>query len=157
MTNLIRLENILNEEAARLRDFLIVLQHEQEALLSGSVDRLLSLAEEKNTIFTRLAEFGEARNQILKANALSADRTGVETWLAQYDPQATAHETWKTLLSMTVEAQELNRVNGTLINTRLANNQQALSTLLAAANQAALYGPDGQARPVGSGRSLGSF
>jgi flagellar biosynthesis/type III secretory pathway chaperone len=57
---------------------------------------------------------------------------------------------------MAEKARALNQTNGKLIATRLASNQQALATLMAAANQAALYGPDGQARPLGGGRSLGS-
>lgn len=80
----------------------------------------------------------------------------MESWIERHAGPGNAKRDWQTLLSLAEKASALNRTNGKLIATRLAHNQQALSTLLAAANQAALYGPDGQARPVGGGRSLGS-
>lgn len=151
-----RLSNLLIGEAAQLRGFLALLEREQQALIAGDVDSLMPLAAEKSEIFGRLAGLGDARNQALTAESLSPDRQGMEAWLARHPSLAGARQAWQDLLALAAQARELNRVNGNLIVTRLASNQQALSTLLAAANQAALYGPDGQARPVGSGRSLGS-
>lgn len=151
-----RIQNLLLEEAAQLRGFLSLLEREQQALVSGETDPLLPLAEEKSAHFTRLAGLGEARNQALAAESLPPDRAGMETWLDRHPQQPGARQAWQELLKLTLKARELNQVNGKLIGTRLAGNQQALATLLAAANQAALYGPDGQSRPLGGGRSLGS-
>lgn len=67
-----------------------------------------------------------------------------------------ARDTWQALLALAARARALNETNGRLIAERLAHNRQALAVLLAAADQAALYGPDGQPRPLGGGRSLGS-
>jgi flagella synthesis protein FlgN len=150
------LQNLLIEEVARLRGFLALLETEQQALIAGDVDRLMPLAAEKTESFSRLTGLGEARGRILAAESLTADRRGMESWLARNTDAAAAPRTWRDLLSLAEKARALNQVNGELIAARLANNQQALSVLLAAANQAALYGPDGQARPVGSGRNLGS-
>ena len=151
-----RLQNLLLEEAAQLRGFLALLEREQQALVAGDVDRLMPLAGEKSGVFARLAGLGEARNQALAAESLPPDRPGVEAWLGRHPELSGSRKTWQDLLKLTLKARELNQVNGNLISTRLANNQQALTTLLSAANQAALYGPDGQARPIGGGRSLGS-
>ncbi len=157
MAGEVKLQNLLHEEVALLRDFLALLQREQQTLTDGDIDRLLPLASEKSALFGRLATLSEARNKSLVAQSLPPDRAGVDAWLAAHPDAASARKLWAELLAMTLEARELNRVNGSLINTRLANNQQALTTLLAAANQAALYGPDGQTTPIGSGRSLGSY
>ena len=152
----IPLQNLIAEEVAQLRDFLVLLEKEQQALAAGDVDRLLPLADDKNRLFGRLAQLGEARGQALAAAGFTADRQGMEGWLARQPNANGAGRTWQELLSLAEKARALNEINGKLIASRLADNQQALSALMAAANQAALYGPDGQARPIGSGRSLGS-
>ena len=64
-------------------------------------------------------------------------------------------ELWRQLLALAEKARELNQLNGNMIDTRLRNNQQALAILQAAANQSALYGPDGQTHGLGLGRPLG--
>lgn len=153
-----RVQSLLVEEAAKLRSFLSLLEQEQHALTGGDVDRLIRLAEEKSALLTCLADLCAARNQALAAESLPPDRPGVEAWFERHpDPQfADAQRAWQDLLVLAVKAREINRVNGQLIGARLAGNQQALSVLLAAANQAALYGPDGQAQPLGSGRSFGA-
>ena len=64
-------------------------------------------------------------------------------WLQQRDggnPQIA--ELWQQLLALAENAQQLNQINGSMIDTRLRNNQQALAILQAAAKQSALYGPD---------------
>ncbi len=150
------LQNLLVEEVAQLRSFLVLLENEQQALVGGDVERLLALATEKSGIFGRLAKLGEARAKTLAAAGLASDREGMQHWLEQHRDLGGARRDWQDLLALAKNAHALNQTNGELIATRLAHNQQALSALLAAANQASLYGPDGQAHPVGGGRSLGS-
>lgn len=149
-------QNLLIEEAAQLRDFLDLLEQEQKALAVGDIERLLPLASRKTELFGRLAQLGEARSRALAAAGLAADRKGMESWLERHPELGGAKREWQAFLVLAEKARSLNQTNGKLIATRLANNQQALSTLMAAANQAELYGPDGQAKPLGGGRSLGS-
>jgi flagella synthesis protein FlgN len=150
------LQNLITEEIAQLRDFLVLLEKEQLALVDGDVERLLTLAEEKNAFFGRLSRLGEARGKALLAAGFATDRQGMDSWLERHPESDGTKRVWQELLTLAEKASVLNQTNGKLIATRLANNQQALSTLMAAANQAALYGPDGQARPVGGGRRLDS-
>ena len=150
------LQHLLAEEAAQLRSFLVLLEQEQQALVGGDVERLLPLATEKNALCARLAQLGEARGKALLAAGLAAERQGMEAWLGRHAELGGARRDWQELLVLAEKAGALNQTNGKLIATRLAHNQQALSTLMAAADKAALYGPDGQARPLGGGRSLGS-
>lgn len=151
-----RLPPLLAEEVAQLRGFLDLLAAEEKALVAGDVDRLLPLAGEKNALFVRLADLGAARARLLAAEALAPDRSGMEAWLGRHAEAGGARRSWNELLDLAAKARARNDSNGKLITSRLANNQQALASLLAAANQAALYGPDGQAAPLGGGRSLGS-
>ena len=150
------LPQLLVEEAALLRDFLVLLEREQTALAEGNIERLLPIADEKNRCFARLAALGEARGKALAAAGLPASRQGMESWLERQAEAIRLRREWQAFLGLADQARALNQTNGKLIASRLAHNQQALSTLMAAANQAALYGPDGQARPPGVGRSLGS-
>ncbi len=53
------------------------------------------------------------------------------------------------------EASALNEANGKLIALRLQHNQQALNVLMAAADTAATYGPDGQQQSAVGSRILG--
>lgn len=150
------LQNLLLEEVAQLRGFLSLLEKEQQALTEGAIEPLLPLAAEKTEFFGRLAQLGEARGKTLAAAGFAANRQGMESWLERHPEQDGAHRDWRNLLALAESASKLNHTNGKLIATRLASNQQALSALMAAANQASLYGPDGQSQPIGSGRSLGS-
>ncbi len=149
------LQPLLVEEVARLRDFLVLLEQEQQALMAGDIEQLLPLASEKTAHFTELGRLGELRARALGAAGCTHDRSGMAHWLARHSDPA-AERNWQTLLALAEKASHLNRTNGQLIASRLASNQQALATLMAAADQAALYGPDGQAHAPGSGRSLGS-
>lgn len=149
------LHALIAEEVARLRDFLVLLEQEQQALAAGDVERVLPLAEDKTRLFARLAALGEARGKALAADGFSADRQGMDGWMARHADRTGSRRAWEDLLALAANARALNQTNGKLIAERLAHNQQALTTLMAAANQAALYGPDGQSRPLGGGRSLG--
>lgn len=150
------LPSLLDEEAARLRDFLVLLDKEQQALALGDIDRLLPLSAEKTELCTVLAQLGEARAKALAAAGLPPGRPGMAAWIERQPESGGARRHWQALLAMADKAKALNQTNGTLIATRLAGNQQALAVLMAAANQASLYGPDGQAQSPGSGRLLGS-
>lgn len=147
----------LRDEQAVLSQFVNILQQEQAALTLGDVEQLNALVSDKTRLATRLAACADERHRLLAALHLPADRSGMSQWLAGPEVAATElGQTWNTLLSLASQAQALNATNGILIANRLQHNQQALNALLAASNQAALYGPDGQTHTQGKGRSLGS-
>lgn len=145
---------LLAEELQALQTFVALLRREQALLTEGTVDTLPALAAEKSDLATTLGRILQAREQALKAAGLAGSRAGMEAWLDSSG--ASQRPAWQELLSLTAAARELNETNGRLINLRLQDNQQALAVLMAAANQAVTYGPDGQQRASGGGRSLGS-
>lgn len=59
------------------------------------------------------------------------------------------------LRELAAEARALNETNGKLIALRLQQNRKALDILLAAADNATTYGPDGQQQTGLGGRILG--
>jgi len=152
---------VANLEAERLafQEFVELLESEQETLLQGDIDRLAALAQLKSERLVQLAQLAEKRNSHLVANSLPADTRGMEQCLKASATEApSARGEWNRLLDLAKTAQQLNQSNGLMIQQRLGNNQQALAVLQAAANQAnqaSLYGPDGQTRTTGTGRPLG--
>lgn len=145
---------LAQEETVAVDNFLDVLRREQAALVQGQVDQLPALAEEKNGYCLTLDRFSRRRQQLLAAAGLNASPANLAAWVqAQPDP---IRRTWQGLLSKAEEARSLNRQNGEIITSRMQTNQQSLTVLLEISNRAAVYGPDGQPRPVGRGRILGS-
>lgn len=151
----------LKRELLAFSQFHSLLQAEQNALIDGKVDSLVSLAQQKNEKVIELTQLAEQRNRFLTERAGSTNQIGMEAWLDSFDPadKQGAGKLWRELLELARNAKELNQHNGQLIHTRLANNQQALAVLLSANTSSSnLYGKDGQAYaspPTGTGRPLG--
>jgi flagella synthesis protein FlgN len=147
---------LLNSEFAALRDFVKILQQEQQALVAGEIDRLMPFVTEKTRLAASLGEFADQRSRLLDAASLPANKQGMEKWLAQLPATDPSRKIWAALVKLSAEAQALNESNGKVIAMLLQHNQQSLNVLLAAANQASLYGPDGQTKPKGGGRLFGA-
>lgn len=146
----------LEAEVRVFQDFIQVLQTEQDALVQGNVDPLLELARIKSEKVVLLSKLAESRTRFLGVQGYSQEHGGMAKWLQQLDgrnPQIV--ELWQQLLALAENAKQLNQINGSMIDTRLRNNQQALTILQAAAKQSALYGPDGQTQSLGLGRPIG--
>ena len=147
----------LEAELRAFQDFIQVLQTEQDALVQGNVDPLLELARIKSEKVVLLSQLAESRTRFLSAQGCSQEHGGMAKWLQQQrdggNPQIA--ELWQQLLALAENAQQLNQINGSMIDTRLRNNQQALAILQTAAKQSALYGPDGQTQSLGLGRPIG--
>lgn len=150
------LGELLEREAREAAAFVELLKKEQAMLVDGNVDGLLPLVDQKSAFTTRLGELGDARERIINGAGAGSGRSGMETYLARQPADKALRSRWETLLAVASEAQALNQTNGKLIRLHLQHNQQAMNTLLAAANQATTYGPDGHQRPAGTGRFLGS-
>ncbi len=147
----------LAAELALLREFALLLETEQQALVRGELDRLLPLAEEKSRQASLLAQAAEQRNQSLAALGLEQDRAGMETWLAANPKAVSVSKNWQDLLSLAAAARSQNELSGKLIQTRLQQNQRALTALSAANSQTQLYGPDGQVKSASGGRNFGAY
>ena len=151
----------LKRELEVFRQFYQVLSTEQDALVAGHVDGLLTLAQTKNEKVVALTELAQRRNQFLTDYAGSTNQIGMEAWLDTADPgdRSGVGRLWQELIDLARSARELNQHNGQLIQTRLASNQQALGILLGAnASTTHLYGADGQAysnTAILTGRPLG--
>lgn len=143
---------ILAEEAINIQLFVDLLNREQLALKSGETDSLPDFADQKNQLAGTLNNLAEQRNVLLSARGFSADREGFEAWRAKHSDEQTIADTWSSILELAMEARELNRLNGELIQLRLSATSKALQALQAGTNSLDLYGPDGQSTSSGQRR-----
>lgn len=145
----------LTAEHAALVSFIALLEREQGMLMENRTDQLLELSEQKSTAALGLNEITEARRSLLQKNLPQLSADAIQAWLTAHNPQGLT--VWHEILALAERAQQLNRLNGELIQMKLRHNQQSLTVLSNAVNKANLYGPDGQSSlSLGSGRSLGS-
>lgn len=149
------LADLVAQELGLLQDFISLLRQEESLLTRREAGRLTQLAEEKSALAARLGALASAREDDLANRNLPAGRPGMDLWVASPEG-ASSRRRWEQLLVLGAEAKMLNETNGKLIALQLEHNQQALNAILAAADKAATYGPDGQQKTSGSGRSLGS-
>ncbi len=115
---------------------------EQESLIVGDTSSLTEITEKKSLHIAKLDSLAAERLKRIQSLGFKPDREGVAQWAESTD--AAANRLWKSLLTLGNDIQATNTLNGKLINTRLQYTQQTMSALLAAVNQAELYGPSGQ-------------
>lgn len=145
----------LSDELKAVRDFVDLLQQEQQLLLENETELLLHLAEKKSAQALALNQLAEIRRNLLRKHIPELSRDSIRAWL-----DAHCHEgllLWQQILTLAAQSQELNNINGEVIQMKLRHIQQTLTALGGAVRHANLYGPDGQTNfSVGGGRSLGS-
>ena len=145
----------LQTERDSLKAFVSLLETEQQALLGGHAEQLLTLADSKTQAVHELSKLANTRRSDLLARGATTEAGGVVAWLQSH--AADSLPVWNNIQQLAEQAQNLNRTNGVLIQAKLRHNQQALAALQNAAhNVNGLYGPDGQPHLPTSGRILGS-
>jgi flagella synthesis protein FlgN len=148
----LNLPSHLINERDKLRAFILLLEKEQQALLTQDSEQLLSLAELKTLETNKLAELSNQRRRSMN---LSADNFDTAAWILKNAPSCSV--TWNEIRELATRAHHLNQINGEVIQLKLRSNQQALTVLLGASQSAAgLYGRDGQPSLPIAGRTLGS-
>lgn len=145
----------LHAERDALKSFIALLDAEQQALLGGGTEQLLGLADSKIRAAGELGKLAEGRQNDLHERGASMEAGGTSAWLQAH--AANLLPSWRSIQQLAGQAQQMNRANGVLIQSRLRHNQQALMALQnAARSTSALYGPDGQPHMATAGRVLGS-
>ena len=148
-------QSVLQGERDAMRDFVALLEREQSALVENHTDAVMDLAEKKSEHALHLHELVEARTVLFKQRFNGLAPAAIQRELQMKDPHS--WNLWLELRDFAERAQHLNQSSGELIQLKMRHNQQALAVLNNAANQANLYGANGQPSfSPGSGRPLGS-
>jgi flagella synthesis protein FlgN len=145
----------LGEEIAKLREFIAILEREQELLTRADIDTLMPLIDTKTGMANTLTALSRGRDECLARQGLPGSRPGMEVWLEKSGTDKQRQE-WQELLRLAATARALNETNGKLINLHAQRNQQAFAALMSAANRAMTYGPDGQQQTGFGSRILGT-
>jgi flagella synthesis protein FlgN len=135
----------LTAEHERLAALVELMKQEQQLLVAADADGLAGLTPRKVVLVQELAQLARQRHAALGGAGFMASEAGMEPWLAAQGDEL-PRSAWSQLLALTVDAKELNRVNGMLINRQMAHNQTVLNALRtpAAAPESTLYGAKGQ-------------
>jgi flagella synthesis protein FlgN len=145
----------LNAEYDALKSLVTLLETEQQTLINGHVDLLLELSDKKTRAVHEVSKLANARKNVLLSHEVEIKADGIIVWLKSYAPNSLP--VWQDIQKLVEQMQYLNRTNGTLIQTKLRYNQQALAVLFNNVNSAhGLYGADGQPHLPSSSRILGS-
>jgi flagella synthesis protein FlgN len=144
----------LAAECAAWQAMLNVMGEEEQALVKGEADHLARLTASKLAQLQTLNNLANTRNNALLEAGLSADQTGMNTWLTQHG-QPEHRTQWQHLCQMEQDAQAMNLRIGKLIEMRLAATRQALNVLIhATTNQGGLYDQAGQSVAAHTGKPL---
>jgi flagella synthesis protein FlgN len=143
----------LREEHELMTSLLEVMKQEQDLLVRADTDGLTEVTPRKSSLITQMAALAAARHEALGAAGFAPREAGMEAWLDSINDGAAAAQ-WQALLAATVEAKEMNRVNGMLINKQLSHNQNIIHAMRqpASGGDAGMYGPKGQATVSGPSR-----
>ena len=149
------LSRCLHAERDALISFVALLETEQQALIGANTEKLVALSDSKIQAANELGKLAVERKNELNTCGASEGAGSATAWL-----KSNALELlpiWQSIQQLAGKAQQMNRTNGILIQSRLRHNQQALMALQnAARTTSGLYGPDGQPHLETSGRILGS-
>ncbi|WP_338848428.1 flagellar protein FlgN [Massilia sp. W12] len=140
-----QLDSGMQAERAVMADLLETLQQEQNSLIAADVEQLLQLTEQKNQLVQRASALSQQRLNALAAAGFAQEEANMAAWLTRLG-RSELQQSWHSLLDLTRQAKEINRLNGMLINRQLANTQNALQALQppsAATPAQHLYGPSG--------------
>lgn len=142
----------LRDEQQVIGSIVELMKTEQQLLISADADGLSTITPNKLQLAQRAATLSRVRHKALGAAGFSASEAGMEPWLA-VGGNAEHRDAWNSLLELTREAKELNRVNGMIVNRQLGQTQAALSELRGpGGGGAGVYGPAGQTMSSGPSR-----
>ncbi|MEO6351617.1 MAG: flagellar protein FlgN [Oxalobacteraceae bacterium] len=133
----------LLDEHAAISSLIRLLQTEQDKLTAADIDELPAVTTEKAVIVARMSGLANQRQLALMAAGLSPEQNGMDQWIAQTSDNA-ARSLWQELLSLARSAEELNRINGKLINQHATHNQNALDILQGVPVGGNFYGANGK-------------
>jgi flagellar biosynthesis/type III secretory pathway chaperone len=101
-----------------------LLEREQHYLLSGDVDSLVALSQDKSKAVSELASLADQRSRDLALNFGVLDLSEMIRRFDSSSECAALGRIWTQILDLAAKARALNKVNGALIERRLARNPQ---------------------------------
>ncbi len=149
----ISIQAISFEQDAQLaKELLAAIRSEQSALVRADIDAIETLLDEKSALLQRMNTAVTNRYEALAANGFEANEAGMSEWLKQQAKPA-LNQAWIAFKKTLIQAKELNRLNGMLINRHFSVNQQLLNHLQGNSSAGDVYGRNGQAKTQSAKRA----
>ncbi len=114
---------------ASLQQLREILLAEQQALLGDQPDTLERVVHQKADILQQLEHSVQAREQLLQQLGLPGGLVGAEQFAQQHFRPEELLETWKQLVGLSREVNEINNHNGKLTLARERTTREALGIL----------------------------
>ncbi len=140
------------QDAQLAKDLLATIRSEQTALVKADIDAIEALLDEKSEVLQRMNVVVLNRYEALAANGFEPNEVGMSEWLKQQARPA-LNEAWAVFKKTLIQAKELNRLNGMLINKHFNLNQQLLNHLQGNSSTSDVYGRNGQAKSQSPSRA----
>jgi flagella synthesis protein FlgN len=141
------------QDAQLAKELLATIRSEQTALVKADIDAIEAILDEKSEVLQRMNVVILNRYKALAANGFEPNEAGMSDWLKKQAKPA-LNEAWAVLKKTLIQAKELNRLNGMLINRQFNLNQQLLNHLQGNSGASDVYGRNGQARKQPATRSV---
>jgi flagellar biosynthesis protein FlgN len=139
-------------DASLVAQLLHDLQNEQTALVSADLDTIERMVDSRVELLQALGAAANQRYEALAAAGFEANENGMAEWLKQQSSQ-TLDKAWVEFQKHLIQAKELNRLNGVLINKHFLRNQEKLDALHGKSAAPQFYGKNGHAQAAGSSRA----
>ncbi len=139
-------------DASLVAQLLHDLQNEQTALVSADLDTIERMVDSRVELLQALGAAANQRYEALAAAGFEANENGMAEWLKQQSSQ-TLDKAWVEFQKHLIQAKELNRLNGVLINKHFLRNQEKLDALHGKSAAPQFYGKNGHAQAPGSSRA----
>ena len=133
------------QDAKFVSNLLEVLTREQSSLVIADIDAIETAMEEKSFLLQNISLTANARYALLAASGFEANESGMIDWLKRQAKSA-LNESWERFQKSIIQAKEMNRLNGMLINKHFNRNQQLLNHLQGNSANGSVYGKNGQAK-----------
>jgi flagella synthesis protein FlgN len=140
------------QDAKLVSNLLEVLTREQSSLVMADIDAIEAVMDEKSVLLQTISATANKRYVALATNGFESNESGMITWLKRQAKPALS-ESWISFQKSIIEAKEMNRLNGLLINKHFNRNQQLLNHLQGNNGNGSVYGKNGQAKSQSSSRS----
>jgi len=146
MTSSQQLQKVLQAEQYIAAQLLGILTAERDALMRSESDTIKKMSADKQPLTVQLEQLGRQREAILKVGGFSADKEGLEAFIANQNDVDT-HQLQNLLQQLRDTAhacRENNQINGGIVNVNRQYLYQAMSVLRGRDMNITSYGPGGE-------------
>lgn len=133
------------QDALLVNQLLTDLQKEQAALVVSDINAIEQLIDKRLVLLQQLSVAAKNRYDALAQQGYEANELGMAKWL-KVQAKPILNRAWENFQKALVQAKEMNRLNGVLINKHFNRNQQLLGHLHGESVRTDTYGKNGQAK-----------